>query len=110
MDKRAYPDQIAYKRQANQGLHFSSGTFNSELWVINQLVLIHSENMKRSKVKQYQRFRSVFISYNVNMLCRDNKIKIGGQVNKERNRHARKPPYIHTNTKVFINNCFERIW
>ena len=44
------------------------------------------------------------------MLCRDNKIKIAGQVDKERKRHARKPPYIHTNPKVFINNNLERIW
>ena len=43
-------------------------------------------------------------------LCWDNKIKIGRQVNKERNRYARKPPYIRTNTKVFINNYLERIW
>ena len=43
------------------------------------------------------------------MLCRDNKIKIGGQVNKERNRHALKPPYIHTHKKVFINDYLERI-
>ena len=27
---------------------FSAGTFNSELWVINLLVLIHSGNVKRS--------------------------------------------------------------
>ena len=35
--------------------------------------------------------------------------KIGRQVNKERNRHARKPPYIHTHKKVFIHNYLERI-
>ena len=44
------------------------------------------------------------------MLCRDNKIKIAGQVNKEKMWHARKPPYIHTNIKVFISNNLERIW
>ena len=40
--------RLPIKRQADLGLHFSSGTFNSELWVINLLVLRHSGNMKRS--------------------------------------------------------------
>ena len=59
-----------------------------------------------SKVQQYQRFYYIIML----TLCWDNKIKIGRQVNKERNRHARKPPYIRTNTKVLINNYLERIW
>ena len=89
---------------------FSSGTFSSELWVINLLVLIHFGNMKRSGF-QSKAIPKVWVSFiNVYMLCQDNKINIGGQVNKERKRHARKPPYIHTNTKVFINNNLERVW
>ena len=35
-------------------------------------------------------------------------MKISRQMNKERSRHARKTAYIHTKTKVFINNYLEK--
>ena len=91
---------------------FRSGSFISELWVINLLVLIHSGNMKRSGFQSKAIPKVSVIFYYIIMLhvVSRQQIKIAGQVNKERKRHARKPPYIHTNTKGFINNYLERIY